>query len=167
MSRSISHQWHAEVYRIGELTAHEQSLIKQAKKATTTAYAPYSEFAVGCAVLLSDGQVVTGNNQENAAYPSGLCAERVALFYMGANHPNTSIQTLAIAAKPINNADFVFASPCGSCRQVMAEYQQKQSLPYHLLIAMPNDEVMKISMPDLLPLAFSKDNLGTPPSAIV
>ena len=102
-----------------ELSDSEQSLVLKAYESCDKAYAPYSKFKVGASVLLEDGTVVLGNNQENIAYPSGLCAERVALFYAGANHPDVQIETLVIVAKGDLIDDEACLSPCGSCRQVI------------------------------------------------
>ena len=112
-----------------ELPENDRSLVEQAYTISRDAYAPYSNFKVGAAVLLDDGNVVLGSNQENIAFPSGLCAERVALFYTGANHPDRKVLKIAIVAKgdllPENNG----LSPCGSCRQVMLESEIRQAQP--------------------------------------
>ena len=143
-------------YLLEELGSEELRLIEAAKGALTHAYAPYSEFCVGAAVLLDNGQIVIGNNQENAAYPSGLCAERVALFHAGSNYPNEKILKLAVAARPKSADKLVQPGPCGGCRQVMLEYRSKQDAPIELLLICPNDKVLKMEVQDLLPLAFDK-----------
>ena len=99
-----------------ELNEQEQLLVQKAQEASLKAYAPYSNFLVGASVLLANGEVVTGNNQENIAYPSGLCAERVALFYVGANYPDQAVQTLVVVAKGTLVKPEDCISPCGSCR---------------------------------------------------
>ena len=126
----------------------------------SSAYDPYSGFLVGASVLLENGEIVSGNNQENVAYPSGLCAERVALYYAGAKYPKVSVKTIAISAKSktYDIADIV--SPCGACRQVMAEYQQKQKQNIRVLLHSPNDEVLIAnSVEDLLPFMFNSEQL--------
>ena len=125
-----------------ELDISEQELIEKAKNAYSNAYAPYSGFLVGASVLLENGEIINGSNQENAAYPSGLCAERVALFYAGAKYPEVPIKTIAISAKSKTFEIDDVVSPCGACRQVMAEYQQKQGQDIRLLLHSPNDEVL-------------------------
>jgi cytidine deaminase len=119
------------------------------------AYAPYSEFKVGASLLLEDGEVVLGSNQENIAYPSGLCAERVALFYAGSNYPESNIQTLCVVA----NGDLISnekdLSPCGSCRQVMVETELRQKADFRVILVNQNDTVSIFdSAKDLLPLTF-------------
>ena len=119
-------------------------------------YAPYSGFLVGASILLENGKVINGSNQENVAYPSGLCAERVALFYAGSQYPQIAIKTIAVSALSktfeINNV----VSPCGACRQVMAEYQQKQNSEIRILLHSPNDDVLIAnSVEDLLPFMFT------------
>ena len=106
-----------KIYRIDELLAEDSQLAKAAKEATRRSYAPYSRFHVGAAVLLENGVTVTGTNQENVAYPSGLCAERTALFYANSQYPDVAVKAMAIATA---NAETVI-SPCGACRQVMIE----------------------------------------------
>lgn len=117
-----------------ELNAADQELIALANEAMEQAYAPYSEFHVGAALRLLDGTLVKGNNQENIAYPSGLCAERVALFYAGANYPDTPITTLAIVAKGALLDVDACLSPCGSCRQVMAQSEFRQEGDLRVLL---------------------------------
>lgn len=121
-----------------ELSVAEQELVKKANEAADRAYAPYSHFHVGASVLLADGQVVTGNNQENIAYPSGLCAERVALFYVGANYPDAVVKTLVVVAKGdlVKPEDCI--SPCGACRQVIAQSEYRQKQPIRLILVAQN-----------------------------
>jgi cytidine deaminase len=139
-----------------ELSPEEQVLIKNAKDSFKNSYAPYSGFLVGASILLENGKVINGSNQENVAYPSGLCAERVALFYAGSQYPQIAIKTIAVSALSktfeINNV----VSPCGACRQVMAEYQQKQNSEIRILLHSPNDDVLIAnSVEDLLPFMFT------------
>ena len=143
-----------------ELDISEQELIEKAKNAYSNAYAPYSGFLVGASVLLENGEIINGSNQENAAYPSGLCAERVALFYAGAKYPEVAIKTIAISAKSKTFEIDDVVSPCGACRQVMAEYQQKQGQDIRLLLHSPTDEVLIAnSVTDLLPFMFNSEKL--------
>jgi len=139
-----------------ELSLEEQTLIKNAKSSFKNAYAPYSGFLVGSSILLENGEVINGSNQENVAFPSGLCAERVALFYAGSQYPKIVIKTIAVSALSksfdINN----IVAPCGACRQVMAEYQQKQNSEIRILLHSPNDDVLIAhSVQDLLPFMFT------------
>ena len=143
-----------------ELDISEQELIEKAKNAYSNAYAPYSGFLVGASVLLENGEIINGSNQENVAYPSGLCAERVALFYAGAKYPEVAIKTIAISAKSKTFEIDDVVSPCGACRQVMAEYQQKQGQNIRLLLHPTNDEVLIAnSVTDLLPFMFNSEKL--------
>ncbi|MBL4861733.1 MAG: cytidine deaminase [Crocinitomicaceae bacterium] len=140
-----------------ELSESDQILVQKAIDVRETAYAPYSKFRVGASVLLSNNEIVTGSNQENIAYPSGLCAERVALFYVGANYPNDSVDTLCIVAK----GDLVpmesILAPCGGCRQVMVETESRQENAYRVILVSQNGVTIVLdSAMDLLPLAFGK-----------
>jgi cytidine deaminase len=150
-----------ELYNaIDELNAEDKNLLLQAQKATQTAYAPYSDYHVGAAVLLENGVVVTGSNQENAAYPSGLCAERVAVFAAGAHNPDVKIKSIAIAAYAGNNPAPRPVSPCGDCRQVMAEYEHRYKHAIRLIMQGENGKVIIIdNVKALLPFMFSSDNL--------
>ena len=146
--------------KLNELSKIEQELIEKATFAFSTAYAPYSGFLVGASVLLENEKIISGNNQENVAYPSGLCAERVALFYAAAKYPEVGIITIAISAKSKTFEIKDVVSPCGSCRQVMAEYQQKQDKDIRILLHSPNDDVLIAdSVEDLLPFMFNSEKL--------
>ena len=146
--------------KLEELSQSEQDLIANTQHAFSNAYAPYSGFLVGASILLENGKIINGSNQENAAYPSGLCAERVALFYAGAKYPEVPIKTIAISAKSKTFEIDDVVSPCGACRQVMAEYQQKQGQDIRLLLHSPNDEVLIAnSVTDLLPFMFNSEKL--------
>jgi len=137
-----------------ELSMEEKSLIEAAKLSAMNAYAPYSLFKVGAAVLLENDEVITGNNQENIAYPSGLCAERVAVFYANAIFHDVKIKTIAIAA--FFNGDYVEQiSPCGSCRQALQEIESKQKHPIRILLYGKNETYIIDSIKDLMPLSFS------------
>ena len=150
-----------ELYHsLQELPAEDQQLILKAREACNTSYSPYSNFRVGAALLLEDGQIVIGSNQENAAYPDGLCAERVAFFASGALHPNKRVVKVAIAANRAGTSNFVAASPCGSCRQVMLEYETKQMHPIELITHWGEEHFIKATaIADLLPFSFSKNSL--------
>ena len=144
-----------------ELTKEDLSILNAAREATQRAYAPYSNFFVGAAVQLKNGEVVLGSNQENAAYPSGLCAERVAVFAASTQYPNEIIETIALAAIPKDADEFIPISPCGACRQVMLEYEGKQEQPIRMIMEGENKSVYIIhSIADLLPLKFSETSLA-------
>jgi len=120
---------------IGELTKKDQKLVEKAIEATKTAYAPYSDFYVGSALRLANGKIVIGSNQENSAYPSGLCAERVALFQAGTLFPGVEIEALVITARTKGKKLKAVANPCGSCRQVMHESTVRQNKPFKIILA--------------------------------
>lgn len=147
------------VYSYDECTEVEKNLIDAAKEATSNAYAPYSNFHVGAALLLENGKIVTGNNQENAAYPSGLCAERTAVFYANAQYPDKKIEAIAVAA--YYNGQFTddLISPCGSCRQVLLEVESRYNSPVKILLYKNGEVYMADSMSSLMPLSFTKDAL--------
>jgi len=143
-----------------ELNTHERQAMELAQEAANNAYAPYSNFLVGAALLLENGSLFKGSNQENAAYPSGLCAERTALFGLSANHPNEIIKMLAVTARRRHEDTFLPAMPCGACRQVMAEYEYKQQAPIPVLLQAPDGKFYRFkSVADLLPFQFTKDDL--------
>ncbi len=150
-----------QVYEsMAELDQEDQRLMQRAIKAREAAYAPYSSFLVGAAILLENGEVVIGNNQENASYPSGLCAERVALFYAGANYPGMVIKAIAITAMSENHLVDTPAAPCGNCRQAISEYEFRQKEPIPILMMGEKGEVIKCSsLADMLPLGFNNTYL--------
>ena len=137
-----------------ELLSEEKFIVDKAKEATFRAYAPYSKFKVGAAALLANGEIVTGNNQENVAFPSGLCAERTALFYAHSQYPDDSVKALAIAA--YTEGDFLDRpiSPCGACRQVMLETEMRFKQPIEIILYGKEEIFIIESIKDLLPLAF-------------
>ncbi|KXN99009.1 cytidine deaminase [Aequorivita aquimaris] len=140
---------------ISELPKDIQELMNKAQQARENAYAPYSRFRVGAAVRLSSGEIVIGNNQENAAFPSGLCAERVAVFSAGANFPNETITDLAITVRAESHEVTEAIAPCGACRQALAEYEQKQKSPIAIYFMGETGDVINVaSVMDLLPLGF-------------
>lgn len=137
-----------------ELSQENKMLIQKADEIRDKAYAIYSDFYVGAALLLDTGDIVLGNNQENIAFPSSLCAERVAIFYCKANYPNSKIKKLAITAKSIKEAYNEVVTPCGSCRQVISEYERNQKSPIEIILKGQNEVIIFRSINDLLPLAF-------------
>jgi cytidine deaminase len=145
---------------IAALPKDIQYLMDQAIAVRKNAYAPYSKFRVGAAVLLDNGEIVLGSNQENAAYPSGLCAERVAIFYAGAVYPNVKIVKMAITAASDSSQTTKPIPPCGSCRQSIAEYEIKQDSPIEIYFMGEIGEIYKSnSLKNLLPLLFDKNFL--------
>ncbi|MEP3207569.1 MAG: cytidine deaminase [Maribacter sp.] len=150
-----------EVYdALDELHDADHKLMLKAIAARKNAYAPYSNFQVGAALRLENGEVVIGNNQENACYPSGLCAERVAVFQAGAKYPGVVIEAIAISATSLNYQVNTPAAPCGNCRQSISEYEVKQKQPIQLLMMGEIGTVMKCnSIGDILPLAFTNSFL--------
>lgn len=155
MSRKAIHQIsYIDFDSISELSDQIQHLVKESKRFAQNAYAPYSQFKVGATVLLQDGSVVGGNNQENRAFPSGLCAERVAIFSASANFPNAEIKAVAVYT---DMDDLI--SPCGSCRQAMLEYEIKQGTEVEVYLLNKHDQVrMFNSISDLLPFGFKYNN---------
>lgn len=152
---------HYHVYEsIQQLSAPDSNLMFSAQSVAKTAYAPYSNFRVGCAVLMENGKIVSGNNQENMAYPSGLCAERVAVFYAKSQYPDVKIHSIAIATcqTPENTG---MLTPCGACRQVLSEYESVQLNPIRLLLLQPSGQVWVFdSIAAILPFSFQADSLN-------
>ncbi len=149
-----------EVDKIEELTAEEQELVEVSRKMTRKAYAPYSEFYVGAAILLENGKIIKGNNQENGAYPSGLCAERVAAFAASAMYPGVEMKTIAVSAHSTRVEMEEPVSPCGACRQVLLEYEILQQKPIKMLLSKEEGKILVIEkVNDLLPLSFSGGGL--------
>ncbi len=142
-----------------ELSLENNELIEKAIEAGMKAYAPYSGFHVGAAVLLENGEIITGSNQENAAYPSGLCAERVAVFYAKAKYPEVAIRQLAVVAIKDGVVVETPASPCGACRQVLIEYEDQQGSPLSVILAGKEQTIVIPSSSDLLPLSFGSKEL--------
>jgi len=145
---------------VQELPEDIQNLMAQAVAIRKNAYAPYSKFRVGAALLLDNGKIVLGSNQENAAYPSGLCAERVAIFQAGSIYPEAKILKLAITAASDVNATTTPIPPCGSCRQSIAEYENKQKIPIEIFFMGETGIIYKsASLKNLLPFMFVKNFL--------
>ena len=141
---------------LGELAPKDRELAEAAIKATEGSYAPYSRFNVGAAVRLDSGLIVKGSNQENAAYPSGLCAERTAMFYASATYPESAMTDIAITASQGGVLCDNPATPCGACRQVMAQYQTKGGKPMGILLV-GGKKIWKFEkVDDLLPLIFDR-----------
>ncbi|HPR57520.1 MAG TPA: cytidine deaminase [Bacteroidales bacterium] len=150
-----------EYYRSSdELSEAERELFRAAMDAAKNAYAPYSLYKVGAAVRLESGRIVTGNNQENVAYPSGLCAERVALFYASANYPDDHIVAIAIAANAVNFTIKDKVTPCGACRQVMKEAENQNKHTIRVIMQGENGAVyISNSVENLLPISFKANEL--------
>lgn len=142
-----------------EMDPSMRMLVEKAKEMTQNAYCPYSKYHVGAAVLLADGQVVAGANQENAAYPSGLCAERTTLFAANANHPHTPVLALAVACYTNGHFTKEPASPCGACRQVMLETEYRFQTPMKVILYGDDECYIFHRASDLLPVNFVADNL--------
>jgi cytidine deaminase len=143
---------------IEELSPQDQQLVEISRQMTFQAYAPYSQFWVGAAVLLENGQIIKGSNQENAAYPSGLCAERVAIFSASAQFPDQKIIAVAVSAKNPNKPMDHPVSPCGGCRQTLLEYKLKQNQPIVMLLSGESGSIYKITqIKDLLPVYFKSE----------
>lgn len=137
-----------------EMEPIDQNLVAAALEAKKGSYSPFSHFQVGAALLLADGTIVKGANQENVAYPSGLCAERTAMFAAGANHPDTPMVRMAIAASDHGVLCESPASPCGACRQVMAQYQRKFGQPIQIILV-GSKRIRKFhKVDDILPFIF-------------
>ena len=162
MSNSVEIVFSIEVLEsAAELSSEDQSLLEMAYKALKDAYAPYSKFNVGTALLLKNGEVVIGNNQENVAYPSGLCAERVALFAAGAQYPDIPVTTIAITAQSDTVSIDEPLAPCGACRQVMCETENRYGQKIKVLLKGDADKIYVInSVSDILPLSFTPDKLA-------
>ncbi len=140
-----------------ELSESDRQLVEAAKEATHTSYAPYSHFCVGAAALLDNGETVCGSNQENAATPNGICAERCTVFYANAHYPNAVITTLAIAARD-TTGEFTKSpiSPCGMCRQVLAETEYRQKQPMRILLYGAAGTYLIEGLNALLPFSFDE-----------
>ena len=144
-----------EYERLDELPAQQVQLVNKAIAAAKNAYAPYSKYKVGAAVLLNNGKVLSGNNQENAAYPSGLCAERVAIFYAGSQYPDVPVEMIAITAIQDGSIQEEPVSPCGGCRQVLLEKENLGKTPMQVLLYGTKRIQVLSRATDLLPLPFT------------
>ncbi|WP_027127044.1 cytidine deaminase [Gelidibacter mesophilus] len=140
-----------------ELPRDVIALMKKAMEARERSYSPYSKFGVGAALLLENGEIITGSNQENASYPSGLCAERTAIFYAGSQFPDVAIKRMAIIAGSRLKTTDKPIPPCGACRQSIAEYEVKQDAPIEIYFMGEKGKVVRShSLANLLPLVFDK-----------
>jgi cytidine deaminase len=159
--KKIQHIIEIEDYQsFDELNSTDRKLLDKAQLACKSAYAPYSQFRVGAAILLKNGEIVSGNNQENAAYPSGLCAERVAMYYASANYPNVPMLAIAVAVESDKMEFTKPLAPCGSCRQVMAEYEHLYQLKMRVILSEPGGRVQILTgISSLLPLTFNAAEL--------
>lgn len=145
---------------IEDLDSESKYLVHKAKEATQHAYAPYSKFCVGSALILEDGTVLSGSNQENASYPLCMCAERVVLYAAAAQYPGKRIMKMAVVAHRKNHKELLPASSCGACRQVMLEFEQRQAKPIEVIMLGPGEKWIKCSsVGTLLPFGFSSSNL--------
>ncbi len=142
-----------------ELTEAEKKLIDAAKEASNRSYAPYSRFQVGAAVRLAGGVLVSGSNQENAAYPSGTCAERTTLFYANSQYPDRAVEALAIAAQTGGKFIEHPTAPCGACRQVILETEERYRYPIRIYLYGTDEVYIVESIRSLLPLCFGKSDL--------
>lgn len=145
---------------LGELPEHISELMKKTFEARDKAYAPYSKFQVGAALLLDNGEIITGSNQENASYPSGLCAERTAVYYAGAKFPQARIRCIAVSATSLKRPVTSPVPPCGACRQALVEYEVKQKTDMEVYFMGESGTIVKAkSVKDLLPLLFDNSYL--------
>ena len=160
-SENITINTSFEVYQNEtDLPKNDLELLEKAKEACTKAYAPYSNFYVGAALLLDNGVIVTGNNQENAAYPSGLCAERTAVFYASSQYPKAKVKTIAIAYQSSDSKFQEPITPCGACRQVLAEYEVRAESPIRMIMASRGGKTyVSKSIENLLPVMFNRQYL--------
>jgi cytidine deaminase len=143
-----------------ELPSEVANLMEKAIEARSKAYAPYSKFSVGAAILLNNNEIVLGNNQENASYPSGLCAERTAIYYAGATYPDAKIVRMALTAGSRIKQTATPIPPCGACRQAIAEYEVKQDAPIEIYFMGETGKIVKSnSLANLLPLIFDNSFL--------
>ncbi|HEU5290258.1 MAG TPA: cytidine deaminase [Cyclobacteriaceae bacterium] len=150
--------------KLDDLDTESKYLVHKAKEAAAHAYAPYSKFHVGAAMILDDGTIVTGSNQENASYPLCMCAERVALYAMSSLYAGRRITKMAIVANKKGHKELTPAASCGACRQVMVEFEERQHKPFEVILYAAEDKWIKTpSAVSLLPFVFSKDNLESEP----
>ncbi|AGA78075.1 cytidine deaminase [Echinicola vietnamensis] len=159
MSEKIEQKVILHLLDINELSESEIALLEKAKKAMKNAYAPYSHFGVGAALLMEDGQILAANNQENASFPVGVCAERVLLGFAHANFPELRPLKIMIVAQRFHEAGFATVSPCGLCRQTINEYEVKFGRPIEILMLTPEGKVLKAAnVSQLLPFKFDDLN---------
>lgn len=157
--KKISLHTAIEVYTYEELTDQQKTLIQKAKETSLSAYSPYSKFSVGAAILLENGEIVCGSNQENSAYPSGICAERTAMFYANSTYPTVAPICIAIVAFTDGKFKQTAISPCGACRQVLIESEIRFNKPITMLLYGEPEIFFINSIKDLLPLNFAPSSL--------
>ena len=159
--KELSIETRIKVYSLEELSEKDRELVAEAIAATHRSYAPYSKFTVGASARLANGSIVTGSNQENAAYPSGLCAERTTLFYANSQYPDQAVTALAIASRHTDEASICdhVCPPCGACRQVMLETENRFGCPMKILLCGSNQVYVIESASCLLPLSFGSELL--------
>ncbi|MFW6019252.1 MAG: cytidine deaminase [Bacteroidales bacterium] len=151
---------YSEFEQEDDLSYEDQKLLELARNSTKTTYSPYSGYQVGAALRLYNGEIIQGSNQENAAYPSGLCAERVAAFYASSNYPGIAFETIAITASSDNFEIDNFITPCGACRQVLAEYENKAGKPIRIIMQGASGNILVVeSVTHLLPFTFHESKL--------
>ncbi len=144
-----------------DLHAEEQNLLELAEKARDKAYSPYSGFSVGAALLLENGEIFTGSNQENSSFPAGICAERTAIFAARATYPDVIIKTICITAKGSEYIKENPVTPCGICRQVFSEYEHLQKKPFKVILASEKGKLLTYDKAEyLLPFSFYSDHLN-------
>lgn len=148
-----------EYSSLNDLPEKDQELVLAARKAAENAYAPYSKFQVGAALVLENGEIIEGNNQENADYTDGMCAERVALFYANSRFPDLAVKTLAVTAKNKNGLINGPVQPCGSCRQVLVETECRYNQTIRLILDGAKNIMVFDGVDNLLPFAFKPGSL--------
>ncbi|MBD8488081.1 cytidine deaminase [Echinicola sp. CAU 1574] len=159
MGKKITQNISLTLLDIHELDEKEIELVNKAKNAMNSAYAPYSNFMVGAAILLENDEILTANNQENASFPVGICAERLLLGYAHANFPKLKPLKIAIIAKKKGSDKYATVSPCGLCRQTINEYEVKFETDIQILMYTPNDQILKAAnISKLLPFKFNDLN---------
>ncbi len=151
----------SEYKNLEELITTDRELVLAARTISEKAYAPYSRFKVGAALRLNDGMIVTGSNQENAATPAGICAERSALFWANANYPDKAVETIAVTAIDQSGNRAVNLSPCGICRQVLLECQHRYNQPIRVILDSREKIEILNNVEHLLPLSFNGNSLNT------
>lgn len=149
-----------EFNREDDLNPEDRNLLNMARESAKTSYSPYSGYHVGAALQLQNGEIIKGSNQENVAYPNGLCAERVAAFYASAHYPGIAFKTIAITASADEFEVNDPVTPCGSCRQVLSEYENKEDTPIRVIMKGASGKILVVeSIKNLLPFIFDESNL--------
>ncbi len=147
-------------YQEEDLSAEDRRLLREAERSATDSYAPYSQFHVGAAIRLDNGKIVAASNQENVAYPSSLCAERVAAFYASSSYPGVPFDTIAVTAFADNFQMDAPVTPCGACRQVLAEYEKSSGRKLRVIMKGASGKILEVnSVKSLLPFTFEESKL--------